>query len=528
MNWRFLLILTFFSSSHAQWSTDPTQNLIIGYGTNPELCSDGDGGCYVTYENSIGYPAQLVLERINRYGYKVWSSPRFIAGELEDQRFAKITEDGRGGVLITFSDDSIPPLGGTFRVRVQRVDGSGSPLWGPTGVRVSISETTQGDQTIVSDGITGCIVAWRDTMDMIRSQRIDSAGVRTWGDSGVVVTTSPYDILLSRTLHSGYLVATGTTLKKLGPSGVASWTIQMPFRARRLNSNDREDGVVSGFVSSGNGNIAYVAQSYDSLGSAHWTTPHMMLGDSVVSRFVGYPIAGCHGCLISFGWDQLTSNGTRVLAQMLRPDGRVVFQLGGVTVSGFPSAKTLVGVLPSDSLTTLFTWTDFRSPRGTYAQRLDTLAHATWDTVDVAVALPEFSSVHSVTDGNGGFIVAGSRENSSIRAQQVSRYGNLGQVVTSLEEKSRHYFPQLPILYQNYPNPFNPQTIIRFQLPRAEHIDLTLYNVLGQNVRTLASGVREAGLHSIILEARDLPSGIYLYQLTTPQAILTHKLIILK
>jgi hypothetical protein len=83
-------------------------------------------------------------------------------------------------------------------------------------------------------------------------------------------------------------------------------------------------------------------------------------------------------------------------------------------------------------------------------------------------------------------------------------------------------------LHQNYPNPFNPQTIIRFELPRAARIDLTLYNILGQKIKTLASGVHEAGMHSVTLEAGDLPSGIYFYRLTTPEAVLTHKLLIIK
>jgi len=65
-------------------------------------------------------------------------------------------------------------------------------------------------------------------------------------------------------------------------------------------------------------------------------------------------------------------------------------------------------------------------------------------------------------------------------------------------------------------------------LPRAARIDLTLYNILGQKIKTLASGVHEAGMHSVTLEADDLPSGPYYYRLTTPEGVLAHKLLIIK
>ena len=44
-----------------QWSTDPANTLIVGYGLLPELAGDGDGGGYVTYEQNLSYPRRLVL-----------------------------------------------------------------------------------------------------------------------------------------------------------------------------------------------------------------------------------------------------------------------------------------------------------------------------------------------------------------------------------------------------------------------------------------------------------------------------------
>jgi hypothetical protein len=78
--------------------------------------------------------------------------------------------------------------------------------------------------------------------------------------------------------------------------------------------------------------------------------------------------------------------------------------------------------------------------------------------------------------------------------------------------------PQQFVLHQSYPNPFNPMTTIRFDLPSAAHVSLKVYNVLGQEVVTLADEVRGAGNHRIHFNAAGLASGVYFYRLdATPQ-----------
>ncbi|RMG43553.1 MAG: T9SS C-terminal target domain-containing protein [Methanobacteriota archaeon] len=68
-------------------------------------------------------------------------------------------------------------------------------------------------------------------------------------------------------------------------------------------------------------------------------------------------------------------------------------------------------------------------------------------------------------------------------------------------------------LLGNYPNPFNPSTTIAFQIPKAEHVKLTVYNIAGEQVATLVNNYLEAGKYDVEFDARDLPSGIYFYQI---------------
>jgi len=83
-------------------------------------------------------------------------------------------------------------------------------------------------------------------------------------------------------------------------------------------------------------------------------------------------------------------------------------------------------------------------------------------------------------------------------------------------------------LDQNYPNPFNPVTTIQFTLPETADINLTVFDILGRQVAVLVNGQLSSGRHSVNFQASSLPSGIYLYRLTTPGGSVAQKMILLK
>lgn len=70
-------------------------------------------------------------------------------------------------------------------------------------------------------------------------------------------------------------------------------------------------------------------------------------------------------------------------------------------------------------------------------------------------------------------------------------------------------------LYQNYPNPFNPATTISFQIPVEAKVKVTIFNTLGQEIVTLFDGIRSAGYHQELWNARGVASGMYIYQVAT-------------
>ena len=112
--------------------------------------------------------------------------------------------------------------------------------------------------------------------------------------------------------------------------------------------------------------------------------------------------------------------------------------------------------------------------------------------------------------------------------------GMMGQYVvveaaTAIDE-SPALPPNTPTLSQNYPNPFNPSTRIIFGLLANTEIRLTVFDVLGREVKTLAEEQFEAGLHSVIFNTANpnLASGLYFYQLETPTKLLIGKMLLMR
>ncbi|MBN8583847.1 MAG: T9SS type A sorting domain-containing protein [Ignavibacteria bacterium] len=88
--------------------------------------------------------------------------------------------------------------------------------------------------------------------------------------------------------------------------------------------------------------------------------------------------------------------------------------------------------------------------------------------------------------------------------------------------------PETFSLNQNYPNPFNPSTRISFDIPVASFVNLTVYNILGKDVKILVNENLNAGKFEAEFDAADLPGGIYFYRLNAGKYTETRKMILVK
>jgi hypothetical protein len=94
--------------------------------------------------------------------------------------------------------------------------------------------------------------------------------------------------------------------------------------------------------------------------------------------------------------------------------------------------------------------------------------------------------------------------------------------------------PKNFVLHQNYPNPLNPTTLIRYDLPEASHVSLTIYNLRGEEIQSLVkSEFRPAGIYTVPWNGKDIadnpvPSGIYLYKLQAGESIMVRRMVLMK
>jgi photosystem II stability/assembly factor-like uncharacterized protein len=112
--------------------------------------------------------------------------------------------------------------------------------------------------------------------------------------------------------------------------------------------------------------------------------------------------------------------------------------------------------------------------------------------------------------------------------------GDLGTILrttnggVSWVEGQQRSLPQHYLLCQNYPNPFNPRTTIRYELPKASMVRLSVYDMLGREVSVLVNERKNAGAYEVKCDAAGLSSGVYLYRLQAGDFTQIKSLLLLK
>jgi len=132
----------------------------------------------------------------------------------------------------------------------------------------------------------------------------------------------------------------------------------------------------------------------------------------------------------------------------------------------------------------------------------------------------------------------GSYSATSVAATHCTHGGPIGSTMwmdhaATLTTDNTVVLPKAFALKQNYPNPFNPSTEIAFSLEQASTINLTIFNVLGQKVKVLADGSKQAGTHSLNWDGSDemgnlVSTGLYFYTLTDGNNSVTKKMALMK
>ncbi len=126
-----------------------------------------------------------------------------------------------------------------------------------------------------------------------------------------------------------------------------------------------------------------------------------------------------------------------------------------------------------------------------------------YDSLIANLYLQDFKARYNDAGGKGEFIIPTS----------VSKNENLNNLSF--------------ILYQNFPNPFNPVTTIKFETSKKEHVELSLYDMLGRKVKILFDGTAQSGITSVDFNGKDLASGVYFYVFRSSSGFTSSKKLVL-
>ena len=178
----------------------------------------------------------------------------------------------------------------------------------------------------------------------------------------------------------------------------------------------------------------------------------------------------------------------------------------------------------------------------------DVPSRAFGDPIDVAwyQTLVTSSSWFEIKENGSGTIPPGGNVdvtyalnseglNNIIKKGKVTVYVNVGEDVTipvtmnvgnvGIEDVA---IPKNTKLNGNYPNPFNPVTTIEYQLSAFSKVELVVYNILGQKVRTLVNKKQAAGKYKLSFNASGLASGLYIYKMQTGDIIQSRKMLLIR
>jgi hypothetical protein len=219
--------------------------------------------------------------------------------------------------------------------------------------------------------------------------------------------------------------------------------------------------------------------------------------------------------------------------------GTTVFRVGGISAdasgnSYITGTFEYMFILGTDTL---------YSPSGSYDRepfvaKLDPSGTAEWCRRAGGIDQDHSFAVQVDAQDNiyfaGDFKVAAGFGNDTlitdiVPAMFVSKINGNAVGIKSLENE----YPNGYGLYQNYPNPFNPKTVIRYQLPEAGQVEVSVYNSIGQKVRVLVSENQAGGDYSVEWDGNNdhgqaVSGGLYLYQIRTQSYNASRKMILLR
>jgi hypothetical protein len=466
---RFVAVAASFAvlfaiDANAQWSTDPSMNLVIADGDNeqvqPKIVPTADGGFYVSwFDNSTG-GYDVRLQRLDALGNELWPHNGVLVADrnLSSTQDYGLAVDADGNALLAYGLE----VGGVLQVAAQKVSPDGTPIWAENGLVVS-DDSGGANAPDVAALVDGVAVAWSGSEGEIVIDKLDGDGNPLWTPGVTVTGPNLYALGGLAGDAGGNVIASWIILDFSSPhamfaqkfaaaDGANLWGAD-PVTVEDASDGSLQFGNFPPFIPDGEGGAVFVWYTVGAVGNVH--VQHIDAS--------GTPLFEQNGVLASADasqnhfepdgaydpatgdiyalWretDLLTQGQIGVYAQRIDSTGARRWGDGGrVIVPLSTTDETEMTALPVAGGGMIAAWSSDGLPNPTplHAARLDADGNYVWpgDVVDFSIEANDTGRLAGAVSTEGYFAYVWTADASSgsgdVHGQNVTLDGELGDTV---------------------------------------------------------------------------------------------------
>jgi hypothetical protein len=565
-----LLAIALPGAASAAWPVDPLINLAVCTADQhqyaPKAVSDGAGGSIVTWYDYRAATASAIYAQHVLAGGGVdpaWPANGQLLGYGDNLRSTPtIASDGSGGAVVTWYDHR----GTTNDIYAQRVLASGALAagWPVSGLAVTLDVGEQANPRIISDGAHGAILTWSDTRNGnadVYAHHVLASGVvdAAWplngravctaagaqeepmlaedGAGGAIVTWQDsrggafYDIYSQRVLASG----------AVDPGWPANGRLVCGATRSQFTPTLIADGAGGAVITWEDYRVGFVADVYahhvSGAGALDPAWPADGRAISVADGDQRYPQVvtdGAGGGIIT--WQDQRTGFLDIYAQHIALNGVVdpAWTANGAAVCVGNGDQYTPSLVSDGAGGAVIAWIDYRPifKSDVYAMRVRASGalDPAWPAGGAAICTDAANQYQLtlVSDLAGGAVLAwqDQRVDDDIYAQRVSGTGTLGAPVAGVSGDT--HGTTLAFAAPS-PNPANRSTTLRYTLPQAGRVKLSIFDASGRTVRIIEDGQSPAGSHAQAWDLTDargsgVPAGLYFATVTTGSSSVTRRI----
>ncbi|NVM27925.1 MAG: hypothetical protein HWN65_03700 [Candidatus Helarchaeota archaeon] len=354
--------------------------------------------------------------------------------QAEGQYNPQLCSDGAGGAIVVWMDHRLLSYNNLY---AQRIDSTGRILWSSSGIRVAFAAGEQDFPKIVSDGVGGAIIVWRDHRAgpmAIYAQRINSVGNRLWSSNGSEVRAAiglniwMYDIEICSDDENGAIIVwrqrkTASSsnydlyAQRINATGDIQWDSNGILICNATNNRvdnqiciDGDGGAIITWRDNRGGGQGIYAQRVNSFGTPQWTLNGTVICNEIGVQEVPQIVYDNESGAIVAWEDSRAGGNFGIYGQRINSSGDAQWIANGTAISNLPSYKEGIAFTQVANNSFILAWMDARSGiyAEIYAQRINLSGDAQWFPNGTAI----YTNINSgdwiriCSDGLGGAIMA--------------------------------------------------------------------------------------------------------------------------